>query len=710
MAVRPPKARKAPRPTHAVGRALVGNKGNREKDDYMALTIPEKIKSEIEKLVKDLNYHGYLYYVLDSPAITDQEYDDLYRRLLELEQRWNYVLPESPTQRVGAPAADKFKKIAHGEPMLSLENAFSYDELHEFDKRVRRLLKTEADIDYTVEPKYDGLAIELTYRDGLLAAASTRGDGFVGEDIKKNVMTIKSAPLKIAANGKLPDEIDIRGEVYMNLEDFRKLNREREEKGEPAFANPRNAAAGAVRQLDPTVTASRKLHLVCYAVGMARGIEFPSQAALIDWLRVSRFPTPAIFTVVRGIDQAIGKVRQIEDRRDSLAFETDGAVVKVNDFSLQRQLGSKTREPRWAIAYKPQAHQAMTKIRDIRGSVGRTGVITPYAVFEPVRLGGVTVARSTLHNWDEIERKDIRIGDTVVVERAGDVIPHVVAVVKEKRTGDERRVPIPEKCPVCGSTVAREEGAVAARCVSLSCPAQVQEKIIHFASRGGMDIEGLGEKNVALLHSTGLITRFEDIYRLKKADLLTLPRFAEKSAQNLIDAIERSKRTTLSKFLNAAGIPHVGEYGARLLATRFKSLEELYRVAPEEVLAIKQVGETIADAVSTFFHDEGNIKTLESLRDLGLHVENPDFAPDEKARGPFAGMTFVITGTLPATRKEVEELIERHGGHAASQVSASTDYLIVGENPGSKLTKAERLGVKTITYTDFVGLTGEALL
>jgi DNA ligase (NAD+) len=676
----------------------------------MALIIPEEITSEIEKLVKDLNYHGYLYYVLDSPVITDQEYDDLYRRLSELEERWNYVLPESPTQRVGAPAADKFEKIAHSQPMLSLENAFSYDELREFDKRVRRLLKTEEDIDYTVEPKYDGLAIELTYRDGLLAAASTRGDGFVGEDIRKNVMTIKSAPLKIAANGKVPDEIDLRGEVYMNLEDFRNLNREREEKGEPAFANPRNAAAGAVRQLDPAVTASRRLYLVCYGVGTARGIEFPSQAALIGWLRVSRFPAPAIFTVVRGIDGAISKVRQIVDDRNSLAFEIDGAVVKVNDFSLQRHLGAKTREPRWAIAYKPQAHQAVTKVRDIRGSVGRTGVITPYAVFEPVKVGGVTVTRSTLHNWDEIERKDIRIGDTVVVERAGDVIPHVVAVVREKRTGDERCFPIPEKCPACGSTVVREEGAVAARCVSLSCPAQVQEKIIHFASRGGMDIEGLGEKNVALLHSTGLITRFEDIYRLKKADLLALPRFAEKSAQNLIDAIERSKRTTLSKFLNAVGIPHVGEYGAHLLATRFKSLEELYRVAPEEVLTMKQVGETISNAVSTFFHDEGNIKTLESLRDLGMRVENPDFAPEEKAQGPLAGMTFVITGTLPATRKGVEELIERHGGHAASQVSASTDYLIVGENPGSKLARAKGLGVKTITYADLLGLTGESLL
>jgi DNA ligase (NAD+) len=493
----------------------------------------------------------------------------------------------------------------------------------------------------------------------------------------------------------------------MNIEDFRKLNREREEKGEPLFANPRNAAAGSIRQLDPSITASRRLYLVCYGVGASRGIDFASQAALIDWLHRSRFPAPAIFSQVRGIDKAIDAVRRIADRRDSLPFETDGAVVKVNNFSLQRELGEKTREPRWAIAYKFKAHQAVTRIVDIKSSVGRTGVVTPYAVFEPVRVGGVTVTRSTLHNWDEIERKDIRIGDTVVIERAGDVIPHVVAVVAEKRTGDEKRVQLPETCPVCGSRVAREEGEVAVRCVSLSCPAQVQEKIIHFASRGGMDIEGLGEKNAALFYETGLIKRFEDVYRLKKEDLLRLPRFAEKSAQNLIRAIDLSKRTTLAKFLNAIGIPHVGEYGARLLAIHFRNLEDLYRARPERILEIKQVGETIATSVSTFFHDEGNLKTLESLKELGLSLENPDFAAEEKPPGPLAGMTLVITGTLPVPRKEAEDLIELAGGRAASQVSASTDYLVVGENPGSKLAKAEKSGVKRIAYKELVALAGE---
>ncbi len=670
----------------------------------MSKTPSQSVKEEIENLVRDLNYHGYRYYVLDSPVIPDQEYDLRYRRLKELEETYGHVLPDSPTQRVGAPPVDRFGKIRHTLPMLSLDNAFSYDEIREFDKRVGRLLETADVVEYTVEPKYDGLAIELTYRNGMLTGASTRGDGSVGEDIRNNVLTIKSIPVRIARHDDVPEEIDIRGEVYMNLEDFRKLNRRREEEGEPPFANPRNAAAGSVRQLDPAVTASRRLHLVCYGIGTARGIELDSQAALIEWLKESRFPTPAVFKVVKGIAGVVDEIADIERRRDSFPFEIDGAVVKVNSILLQQQLGAKTREPRWAIAYKFQAHQATTRIEDIRGSVGRTGVITPFAILEPVRIGGVTVSRSTLHNWDEMERKDIRIGDTAIVERAGDVIPHVVAVITEKRTGAERKFPLPEKCPACGSSVVREEGEVAVRCVSLYCPAQVQEKIIHFASRGGMDIEGLGEKNVELLYSRGLINRFEDIYRLTKEDLLQLPRFADKSAQNLIDAIERSKRTTLAKFLFAIGIVHVGEYVARLLATHFQTLQGLYRIPSGRVREIKQIGDTIAASISAFFTDERNIETLEVLRSLGLSVENPDFAASERPPGALEGMTFVITGTLSEPRKEVETFIEKHGGHPSSSVSASTNYLVVGENPGSKLGKAQSLGIKIISYEELRSL------
>lgn len=664
----------------------------------MSEKVPEKIKKESERLVKDLNYHNYRYYVLDSPVISDAEYDKLYRRLKELEEKYRYVLPDSPTLRVGAPPLEKFEKVKHTEPMLSLDNAFSYDEVGEFDKRIKKLLNAEEDIEYTVEPKYDGLAIELTYRNGVLYKASTRGDGYEGEDVTQNIKTIKSIPLKIEDHGMIPEEIDIRGEVYMDLEEFEKLNSLRARKGEPSFANPRNAAAGSVRQLDSSITASRKLYLACYGIGTVRGIGFKSHSEFIKWLEESRFPTPATLKIVKGMDKVIAAIREVEESRNSFTFESDGAVIKVNDFGLQQRLGAKTREPRWAIAYKFQAHQGTTKIKEILGSVGRTGVITPFAVFEPVRIGGVTVSRSTLHNWNEIERKDIRAGDTVVVERAGDVIPHVIMVIKEKRTGKEKIPPVPEKCPVCSSKVVREEGEVAVRCVSLHCPAQVREKIIHFASRGGMDIEGLGEKNVELLYSNGLIKHFEDIYKLKKEDLLELPRFAEKSARNLIDAIEKSKHTTLSKFLFAIGILHVGEYAAKLLAKNFERLEDLYHLKPERIMEIKQIGEKIASSISIFFNDAKNIRTLESLKSYGLKISNPDYVSEKKGGRPLEGLTFVITGTLPKSRKGVEDLIESNGGHTSSSISSSTGYLVVGEDPGSKLQKAKTLGIKTISY------------
>ncbi len=668
--------------------------------------IPEDIKKEAQKLVKDINFHNYRYYVLDSPVVSDEEYDRLFRRLRELEERYHFVLPDSPTLRVGAPPVEKFEKVKHSEPMLSLDNAFSYDELDEFDKRIKRLLGTEDEIEYTVEPKYDGLAIELIYRKGLFYKASTRGDGYEGEDVSRNIRTIRSVPMKLDGR-RMPDEIDVRGEVYMGISEFEKLNKQRAQRGEPLFANPRNAAAGSVRQLDPSVTASRKLHLACYGLGTVRGAEFASQSDFIGWLKESRFPAPAVIRLVKGIDAVVGAVKEIGESRSSSSFESDGAVVKVNDFELQRKLGVKTREPRWAIAYKFQAHRGTTRIKEILGSVGRTGVITPFAVFEPVRIGGVTVSRSTLHNWDEIERKDIRAGDTVVVERAGDVIPHVIMVIKEKRTGKEKMVPVPETCPACGSKVVREEGEVAVRCVSLHCPAQVMEKIIHFASRGGLDIEGLGEKNVELLYSKGLIKHFEDIYKLKKDDLLELPRFAEKSAQNLIDAIERSKHATLAKFLFAIGILHVGEYAAKLLARNFRRLEDLYHVKPDRITEIKQMGEKIAASISIFFNDEKNIETLESLKVLGLKITNPDFLAEKKGGRPLEGLTFVITGTLPKARKEVEDLIEANGGRASSSVSATTDYLVAGEEPGSKLKKARSLGVKTISYDSLLKMIAE---
>lgn len=663
--------------------------------------IPEDIKKEIERLVKELNYHNYRYYVLDSPVISDEEYDMMLRRLKELEEKWGYILPDSPTQRVGAAPSEKFEKAEHREPMLSLDNAFSIEELRDFDARVKRLLGSNEEIEYTVEPKYDGLAVELSYKDGLLYRASTRGDGYVGEDITQNIRTIKAIPLRIEGVEQIPEEIDIRGEVYLNIDEFERINKERIEKGEPVFANPRNAASGSVRQLDPSITASRRLYMSCYGIGYVKGIEFHSQIEFIDWLKKARFPVPAYVKLAKGIEQVIEAIKEIERLRQGYPFETDGAVVKVNSFELQRKLGTKTREPRWAIAYKYPAHQGITKLRDILASVGRTGVITPVAMLEPVKIGGVTVSRSTLHNWDEVERKDIRIGDYVIVERAGEVIPHIIGVVKDRRTGEEKEVKIPEHCPVCGSKTVREPGEVAVKCINFNCPAQVEERIKHFASRRAMNIEGLGDKTVELLHNKGIIKHFVDLYKLKQEDLKGLPGFAELSSKKLIEAIEKSKKTTLSRLLYALGISQVGDYASKLLAQHFRKLEDLYHVKVEQLVQIPQIGEKTARAIEQFFNNEENLKAIEELKSMGLKVENPEFE-EEKKPSPLKELTFVITGTLPKPREEVKEMIEKAGGKVSSSVSKNTDYLVVGEDPGSKLAKAKALGVKTISYEELI--------
>jgi DNA ligase (NAD+) len=665
-------------------------------------TIPADIKNEIEKLVAEINEHNYRYYVLDAPVVSDEEFDRLFKKLKVLEEEYGYIPVDSPTQRVGAAPIDKFVKVKHAEPMLSLDNAFSFDEMREFDQRVKRFLGSGDEVQYTVEPKYDGLAMELVYKNGMLTTASTRGDGFVGEDVTTNVRTIKSIPVRIEGVSPIPEEIDIRGEVYIDIKEFEKLNKSREMSQDPLFANPRNAAAGSVRQLDSSITASRKLHMACYGIGATKGIDFKNQASFIEWLKKAHFPAPARFHTVTGIDPVIDIIRMIEEERSKLPFETDGAVVKVNSFELQKSLGYKTREPRWAIAYKFAAHQGTTHIENIVPSVGRTGTITPIAMLKPVPIGGVTVSRSTLHNWDELERKDIRVGDTVVVERAGDVIPHVIAVITEKRTGRERKFPPPQHCPVCGSDVERLDGEVAYRCIGLNCEAQVLEKIRHYASRGAMDIEGMGEKNVELLYSKGLVKHFDDLYRLRKEDLLNLPRFAEKSAQNLTNAIEESKKTTLARFIYALGIIHVGEYAARLLARNFENIEDLYHVKPERIMEIKQMGEKLAESVSRFFNDKENLHSLNTLKKLGLSLSNPDFKKDfKKEEKELEGLTIVITGALSRPRKELEDLIESLGGHAAGSVSRNTDYLLAGDEAGSKLAKAKELGVKIINEAEF---------
>ncbi len=668
----------------------------------MSDKLPEAIKTEMEQLVKELNEHNHRYHVLDAPLVSDAEYDRLYRRLLDLETECGILLPDSPTHRIGAAPLAKFEKVRHTEPMLSLENAFSHAEIFDFDKRLKRLLKTSDEIEYTVEPKYDGLAVELTYRKGLLWRASTRGDGYEGEDVTENIRTIRAVPLKLAIREHIPEEIDIRGEVYMDLAEFEELNAERERAGEQPFANPRNAAAGAVRQLDPAITARRKLHLACYGLGAARGISFASQDAFIRWLATERFPVPARIHIVAGIDAALAVVADFEAHRAAFNFETDGAVIKVNKFSLQKTLGTKTREPRWAIAFKFAAHQGTTRINAITASVGRTGVITPVAELEPIQIGGVIVSNSTLHNWDEIARKDIRIGDTVIVERAGDVIPHVISVLKENRTGLERLFPAPQTCPACGGFVVREERGVAVRCVAPDCPAQTREKIVHFASRSGMDIEGLGEKNVALLQEKGLMRHFADIYTLSKDDLTQLPGFAEKSAQNLVDAVRASKRTTLARFIYALGIPQVGGHAAKLISQNFETLQSLYHVTPDRLLTIRQIGEKTAGALAGFFQDESNLREIDRMVKLGLRLSNPDFSAHQRTARPLDGLTFVITGALPAPRAEVEGVIEQNGGHASPSVSKSTSYVLAGENPGSKLQKAKSLGIPVIGYPDLL--------
>ena len=669
--------------------------------------FPADSKKEIEMLVKDLNEHCYRYYVLDTPAISDAEYDKLFRRLQELEEQYHYILPDSPTQRIGAPPLEKFEKVKHTDPMLSLGNAFSHDEVREFDKRVKKVLKTDREIEYTVEPKYDGLAMELTYRKGMLIRASTRGDGFEGEDVTRNIKTIKAVPLMIEGVHPVPEEIDIRGEVFIDIAEFEKLNNDREKEEETLFANPRNAAAGSIRQLDPSITEKRRLHMACYGLGATKGTEFKDQAEFMSWLKKAHFPVPLVFDVVLGIDKAIDSIKAIEEKRSHLPFETDGAVIKVNEFALQKMLGIKTREPRWAIAFKYAAHQGVTIIEDIMASVGRTGAITPVAVMLPVQIGGVTVSRSTLHNWDEIERKDIRIGDTVVVERAGDVIPHVVEVKIEKRTGKEKRYLPLKQCPVCGSNVVREEGEVAFRCIGLNCEAQVLEKIKHYASRGAMDIEGLGEKNVELLYSQGLVRHFVDLYRLRKEQLLKLPRFAEKSAKNLIDAIEKSKATTLTRFLFALGIPHVGEFAAKQLARNYEKLDDLYSIEANRIMAIKQMGEKLSASISGFFSEKENLKTLKDLKKLGLKLTNPDYlAEGEEKKGLFDGLTFVITGTLSKPREEYETVIEQNGGRAAGSVSKKTSYVLAGSEAGSKLEIARELGVTVISESEFLKMVG----
>jgi DNA ligase (NAD+) len=665
--------------------------------------IPASIQKEIQQLVKELNDHSYRYYVQDAPVISDTEYDELFLKLKKLEEEYLYILPDSPTQRVGATPLGKFNQIAHSLPMLSLKFVKTYEDVIKFEDTIKKELNVNEEIEYTVEPKYDGLAVELTYKKGLLHHAATRGNGEIGEDVTQNIKTIKMIPLKIEGVQSIPEEIDIRGEVYLDIAEFERINSEREKRGEALFANPRNAAAGSIRQLDPLIAAARKLHMVCYGFGVVRGAKFGTHAEFIEWLRQARFSTPSIFDRVVGIEGVVGSLKRMEQERDRLSFEIDGAVYKVNNIALQVSLDQRSREPKWAEAYKFPPKQAITVIENISASVGRTGAITPVAELRPVKLGGVTVSRSTLHNWEEVARKDVRIGDTVLIERAGDVIPRVVEVKTENRTGSERKIDVPENCPACDSKIVREAGAVAYQCININCPAQVVERIIHYASRNGMDIEGLGEKNVHLLYEHKLIKHFVDLYSITKEQLLNLPRFGEKSASNLIMAIEKSKHPKLARFLFALGILHVGEATAKLLAKKFAKIEGLYHVDASRVVEVKQIGEKLAASISGFFGEEENLLALEALRKIGVTISNPDFVGEgaTQQNGALAGLTFVITGTLSKPRNEIKELVERYGGKVAGSVSKKTSFVLAGESAGDKLADAKKLGVKIINEEGF---------
>jgi len=660
----------------------------------------------VRELRETIHRHNYLYYVMDAPEITDAEYDLLLRELIQLEKSFpELITADSPTQRVGARPLDKFSQVTHRIPMLSLENAFTEGDIADFDARIKRELGMAAgsDLVYVCEPKMDGVAVELVYESGEFAVGSTRGDGFVGEDITQNLKTIRSIPLRLRTDTP-PQRLEVRGEVYLSLAAFQKLNAERQEAGEAQFANPRNAAAGSLRQLDPRITARRPLAIFCYGPGEATGVEFTSQSGFLASLPSWGIPVNRNTEAVTGVAGIVEYYRRIGEQRESLPFEIDGVVIKVDSFFLQRELGEKSRSPKWAIAWKFPPRQAVTRVNDIVVQVGRTGVLTPTALLEPVEVSGVTVGRATLHNWEEMERKDIRIGDTVVIERAGDVIPAVVKVVTEKRTGTERFLPVPPSCPECGSEIVRIADEVAVRCLGLGCPAQIRESIIHFASRNAMDIEGLGVKYIEQLLRLGLVRNVADLYYLTKDDFMQFERMGDKLAENLLSAIENSKQRPLGRFIFALGIRHVGEHTAKLLASSFGSIENLERATEEELVSVREVGPQVAQSIRTFFSNEQNLQVIQRLLQAGVTPS----VEQKRVGGRFTGKTFVFTGALTRfTRDEAKRIVEAEGGHAAGSVSKKTDYVVAGSDAGSKLEKARDLGVTVLTEDEFLRMQEE---
>ena len=660
--------------------------------------------AEADKLRREIRHNEYLYYVLDAPEITDAEYDRMMVRLRELEARYPDSIPaDSPTQRVGGRASSQFTEVRHLEPLLSLGNVFSAEELRAFDERVRSGLPAGSKVEYVMEPKIDGLACSLIYENGKLVRAATRGDGVVGENVTANVRAIRSIPLtlKVPDGETVPELLDVRGEVYMPRQAFMRLNEQRAERGESEFANPRNAAAGSLRQLDPQVTASRSLSFFAYYL-VGEGAQ-PKHSESLALLAHYGFKVSENYKVVENIDEAIKYIGDFNELRQGLSYDTDGAVIKVNDVYQQRILGATGKDPRWATAYKYPPEQAETTLEDIDWRVGRTGVLTPTAVLTPVKLSGSVISRATLHNEDFIRAKDIRIGDRVVINKAGEIIPEVLRVVVEKRTGDEKEVEIPSVCPECGWRVERQGEEAAIRCTNPHCPALGREGLIHFVSRDAMNIDGCGPSVINALLDAGLVRDAADLYSLRKDDLLKLERMGEKSADNLLAALAESKKNELDKLLFALGIRHVGAKVARILATEFGSMEKLQQAQPEELAQIRDIGDKIAESVVTWLNVPANIDLVERLAAAGLTMTFTPPASQED--NPFFGKTLVFTGTMPTLgRAEAKTMAQDVGAKVSGSVSKKTDYVIAGAEAGSKLEKAQQLGVTVIDEAEFLRL------
>lgn len=658
-------------------------------------------RRRIEKLREIIDRHNYLYYILDAPEIGDQQYDRLVRELRALEQEFpDLVTPDSPTQRVGAPPSQAFAPVVHAQPMLSLANAFSEEELRAWAHRAQTALGSQR-TGYVCELKIDGTAVSLTYEDGAFVRGATRGDGVQGEDVTNNLRTIRSIPLRLRAK-RVPRRVEIRGEVFLSTTAFEKINRGRASSGEPLFANPRNAAAGSLRQLDPTVTASRPLDIFVYGLGAIDGLDLATHDAALAWVNSAGFKVNPHTAFCASLEAVMSYVTRWTGERTRLPYGTDGVVVKINDFRQQTELGATSQAPRWAIAYKFPAEQARTRIKDIRVYVGRTGALTPVADLEPVGVSGVTVTSATLHNEDEIRRKDVRIGDWVVVQRAGEVIPDVVRVLTERRTGGERKFVMPAQCPSCGAVVHRPEGEAVARCTNAACPAQVLGRLILFCSRNAMNIDRVGPKLLMQLLDHQIISDPAGLYRVTKAQLLTLERLAEKSAQNVLDSIHASKKTTLARLLYALGIRHVGSHVAEMLAGHFGQIERLMDAPVEEISDVPGIGPTIAQSVAEFFHHPENRSIIHKLLAAGVH---PALPPKTAACGSLAGKRVVFTGTLTRfPRSRAEALVTARGAIVGESVSSKTDYLIAGKDPGSKLQKARKLKVTILAEHEFLKL------